>query len=280
MKTSVVVGILVILILFTGLCAGIVNEFFIPYFTPKTDTIIVSNTQIDHMSIINEKYPKPENFNLMLREINTHYVNMCDLGKNYYMQPDFYVDSWIVGKEYYETHDYGRWAVHGHGAFPATHKYLLTNPKTGDVISFCTLYRTGWAVETWQGIRLEAVENEYFEVVMTPNEFLLPPTFPVVSDGWVKKIDVKIYVKNSPPLGNYVIDVYSESPSLDSSRKWFWYVFEKDINVDHLDMIEECKENFSSEICQEWINLGRRNKYIEAGQFNIGSRMSIELEVK
>lgn len=227
--------------------------------------------------------PKPDDFDSALSGLRM-VADICELSEAYYLQPDFYVDSWEDGKRHYEEHDYSRWLVHGYGAYPAYPKAIFGSNKVGEEKQICTLYRTGLGVETWQGIKLVPEKSKYFDIIIEPDEFLLPPTFPQFDEEWVKKINITVKIKHPPPNATYKIEVNAVAPSEEKSKEWKEEVSNKEISIPQVEkMIRECNAqseemNFSLN-CDELINL-RRNKYIEGGYIDIGERLIIRVVVE
>lgn len=221
---------------------------------------------------------KPVDFDFVFKKGN---INFCELEEAYYIQPDFYADSWVEGKRYYEAHDYSRWLVYGHGAYPAYPKTAFSSNKVGEEVQICTLYRTGWGVETHQGLKLIPEKNEYFEVVIDPNEFLLQPTFPDFDRGWVKKLNITVKVKQTPSAGTYNIVVNAINPSEEKREEWKSEVLKKNISIER--MLKECiKQKEEKELnlkCEELIK-DRRNKYVDISNINMGARFTIMIIVE
>lgn len=220
---------------------------------------------------------KPDDFDLVLGELRKQ-ADICELSKEYYLQPDFYADSWEVGKQHYEKHDYSRWLVYGHGAYPAYPKAVFFSNKVGEEMQICTLYHTGWGVETYQGLKLIPEENKYFEVVIKPDEFLLQPTFPNFDTGWVKKVNITVRIKQTLPSGVYDIVVDVVNPSKEKRDEWVSEVLTKNVSIKR--MLDECiKQNEEKELkCEELIR-NRRNKYVESSSISIGDRLVIKIIV-
>lgn len=258
---------LLILIASSGIFAGCID----------LSSIISSNsvTAIDYLQNIPQK---PNDFDLVMRDLNTRYIELCDLSEAYYLQPEFYGDSWTRGNYFYTNHDYSRWAVHGHGAFPANMMFQFGDPTVGAWISDCLFYRTGWGVETYQGIKLVPAESEYFDITITPDEFLLPPTYPVFSEGWVKRLTITVSIKKTPPAGTYILNVDSHAPSVENSTKWYKEVFVQNMTVEQQQMIDECINQGGTD-CEELIEISRRNRYIDGGMFQMGSRIVLTVIV-
>ena len=221
---------------------------------------------------------KPDDFDFVVKERG---INFCEIEEAYYLQPDFYEESWEVGKSHYTEHDYSRWRVHGYGAYPGYPGVVFVSNRKGEEMETCTLYRTGWGVETWQGIKLVPEKSKYFEVVIDPDEFLLPPSFPDFDEGWVKKLNITVRAKQIPLTGHYEIVVDVVSPSEEKSEKWKSEVLKKNISIER--MLEECiKQKEEKELnwdCEKWIR-DRRNKYVEGGNINVGERLIIKIIIE
>lgn len=221
--------------------------------------------------------PKPDDFDSILSKLRSE-GDICKLSEEYYLQPDFYRKSWEAGKQHYKNHDYSRWLVYGYGAYPAYPKAVFSLNEVGEKVRICTLYHTGWGVETWQGIKLVPEKNKYFDVVINPHEFLLLPTFPNFDSGWVKKLNITVRIKQIPPAGTYNIVVNTINPSKEKSTEWESEVLTK--NVSTKRMLEECKKQKEErDLNLECVKLiqDRRNRYVESGNIDIGKRLVIKV---
>ena len=250
------------------------------YFASSPSSI--SLTEIDYMSELSEK---PDDFYLVTREIQSHYMDLCKLDSSYYLQPDFYVESWDRSKHFYESHDYSRWGVYGHGSYPGNPKIYFNETIPGKSwVSFCTFYRTGWNIETWQGVKIVSEENEYFDIYIEPNEFLLGPTFPKFKGleseyPWAEKLLITVFVKKEPPKGTYKINIDVVNPSEQKAKEWFWEVLKQETNTEEeLKTIELCEQQGTSQ-CRELIESKRKNKYVDAGFIQVGNRLVLEIYV-
>ena len=230
--------------------------------------------------ISHEIPPKPSDFDSVLSKLRSE-ADICELSEDYYLQPEFYADSWEDGRHHYENHDYSRWLVYGHGAYPAYPKAVFTSNKVGEEVQICTLYHTSWGVETYQGLKLIPEKSKYFDVVINPNEFLLYPTFPNFDTEWVKKLNITVRIKQTPPIGTYNIVVDVVSPSREKNKEWISEVSKVNTPIER--MLEECiKQKEEKELnlkCEEWIR-DRRNRYVESSNINIGDRLVIKIIIK
>jgi len=278
MKRNSIVIVVALSIISVSAVSGIMYYY--------THNGMIGNAQGNDIYYGTELPEKPADFDLILREMQTHYIDLCQLDERYFLQPAFYSNSWIRGKRYYDNHDYERWGVYGYGAYPGNLVIEFQNATVGNWISLCTFFHTGWNVETWQGIKLIAEENEYFSVNIEPNEFLLGRTFPVFKcskeDSWAKKLNLNISILKAPPAGTYEIGINTANPSTGNSKKWFWYIMRQNMtSAIDLQMIEECEQELEmSTKCEEWISSSRKNKYIDSSIFQMPPRLTLKIIVK
>ena len=227
---------------------------------------------------------KPDNFEMVLREMERGRIDIYDLGEEYILQPEFYAESWKIGKQKYDNHDYTRWGVYGNGAYPGNFEITLKNPSVETWIEICTSYRNGWAIETYQGVKLESNDSQYFDIKITPDQFLFSPTFPKITDDWVKKVNINISVKEVPPPGIYTIYINTARVSEEQNDKWFWEIFELEATDEQIQMLKECYDQNKDETipnsdCEKLIEVLRRNVYVDTSNFQTSSRVIIKITV-
>ena len=260
---------------------GVVSGYL--YYYPAT-SIIETHRTIPPIDYMQNLPPKPDDWNMIMRELDSGYIDIQKLDKAYWIQPDFY-PSWRHAQKFYTEHDYGRWGVYGHGAFPANPTVTFKDTSIGTWIQDTVLFKTGYGIETWQGIKLVTEDSQYFNVELEPNEILLKPTFPVFDENWVRKISYKVIIKEEPPRGKYIVKVLATSPSKEQSEIWFWEVIEKESTTEEQEMITRAKlqadaEGKVSQRFEDWIKVGRKNKYVDGTTFQVSERMSIEIVVE
>jgi len=205
---------------------------------------------------------KPDDFEAVKREAYAGTISMCNVDEEYYKQPEFY-PSWKNAKRMYEEYSWSHWGRHGYTAFPLSMTYDVENMKKGDEINLCSFFANGWAVWTWQGFKLKPVENEFFSIDITPDLFVLDPTYPIVGDDYIKKITLKITAKQDIPLGTYEVGFTDESPSDYFNKKQTELTLAQQVKDKPL-WIEKCTEITSDkEKCTELVN--RREKSYSVG---------------
>jgi len=257
-----------------------ISSYFL-FYHPNSNNIAVGNVEVLEDYYTKELPEKPANYDLVLREIERNYVDLSDLGPEYYLQPDFY-PGWRVGREFYTKHDYSRWGVYGHGAYPANPTITFTSRDVGGWISFSTLYKTGYGIETYQGIRLVPQSSEYFDISVSPNQFLLEPTFPYFYKGWVQPITIKVTIKAPVEPGTYKVAFEVLPPNNEQRKKWVWEVLNKESSEQEQYMLNQAQEMYGDNIPDDWegwISIGRKNKYVDASIFSMENRVTLEIVV-
>lgn len=211
--------------------------------------------------------PKPDDFDAYARDIwKGAFVELCDIDDAYWKQPEFYSSWGNAKKSFYDSPDYSRWGVYGHGNMPREISYSFENLKKGDEFELCSFFHSGFGIWTYQGFQLVLKGNEYFDIEVTPNQTTMSPTFPVFENGWVKKIRIKIIAKqDNIPAGNYYFSLNVIPPSDKYSREKTKEVLGMTVNKE--DYKKECfrflKDN---ESCETLINL-REKKYVNGGSY-------------
>lgn len=149
---------------------------------------------------------------------NGKFFALETLEEKYWKQPEFY-PSWKNCPTYWTEPDPRYWTPNGYGAY-VSNQFTVINE--GEEFYAIVYVHSGCGVQTWQGTRLEVSNNarDYFNVSITPNEFLLEPMFPQIKYGWTKRIEVKGSLKEGTPKGVYDILIDVIPPSKESKDKW------------------------------------------------------------
>jgi hypothetical protein len=168
------------------------------------------------------------------------FVNIADLGPEYYKQPEFDPDFTKFGLRYWEewkNKNYTKkyWGTVGLRSYPFSQHVVAAPGYSFNVTVFLS---SNWNIETYQGISLtpnflSSAQTEdgkfisaspngqtYISVNITPNEFLLTPAFPQFSEDWVKKITFTGKIADDTPKGTYILSMNVGKPSQKVSDKW------------------------------------------------------------
>lgn len=263
-----------------GKLALVVAVAVLAIFT-MANSIIQSASASDFYSELPEK---PNDFeNIKYRIEKGHLTDICIFSERYYVQPDFY-PMWGASKSaFYDNHDYSRWVVHGYGAYPATQGIVLSNLKAGESFEVCTVVRAAFGAETWQGIKLQPIENEYFDVEILnqefeeyPNHYILEPTFPIFKDGWAKLIKFRITATQDVPVGTYNLGMNVVTPDDRFNKEMYLKImYSSESNQKFIeDCIESAKENplGVNKECER-LFMERERIYVPGGSYQIDRNM-------
>lgn len=210
---------------------------------------------------------KPNDFDAYTRDIwKGQLTDLCEIEPEYYLQPDFYGDSWDISKStFYDNPDYSRWGVYGQGNMPKAISYTV-NMKEGDQLTLCSFFHNGFGIWTYQGFQLYTDgSEEFFDVEVTPNLMTMNPTFPVFEDGWVRKIEITLTAKKDIPEGEYNINLRATGPTPEYSREELKRILH--LEIDKEVYYNECVNQMKDEEgCRELVNL-REKKYVDGGAY-------------
>lgn len=224
---------------------------------------------VDKLAIYSHLPAKPDDFDIITRELEAGSItDLCKIEREYYLQPELY-PTWERAKlKFYINHDYDRWGVHGYGSYPGEQGIQVNNLKAGEEIRVCTIFKTSYGIETYQGVKLLPTDSEYFDIIVSPQTFITPPTFPQFQDDWARKVIFVLRAKKDVPPGTYTTGFGVGSPGKELSESMLWSVLEKE-NVDNPTYKEICSERSDAD-CQELFML-RQKKYVPGGQFNVNN---------
>ena len=240
---------------------------------------------IQEIAVENQIYDnlpdKPANYDLVKRNFYDSQISDYSLiSSEIFKQPDFYPTWERSGIPTYTNHDYDRWGVHGYGFFPGEQSLNIINMSKGDTLEIYTWFHTSWGVETWQGVQLEPVYNQdLFSVQITPNSFVLGPTFPSFDSEWTHLIKFTIEAKTHIQSGTYPISVMIKPPSKEFEDAWSWDILDKFTEGKLHTDIEKCKAGSELTTCETLINL-RQTKYVQGGMFTPSSLFKATLNIE
>lgn len=166
-----------------------------------------------------------------------------NLEEKYWMQPEFFPQFEEIAVPLLQHPPEGRWGAYGLAVFPSD-SVVSINP--GDSLDVYFFVKSGYLVETFQGIQfnpvypgkadiLSGVEmpdgarsvtqdknkvEDYFDVKIDPNPFLLEPNFPLYRREGTKKVKVTLTAKEYAPQGNYVIGLDTGTVAEELEQAW------------------------------------------------------------
>ncbi len=149
------------------------------------------------------------------------YFSLELLDEEYYKQPEFYPRFKENGLNYWSEPNPSYWGVNGYGIYPAEQWDTLTIGEREEFTSVVFIY-TSWGVQTYQGATIVPSGNalELFDIEITPDIFLLEPTFPKFYQNWAYKVSITGKRKPGTPSGDYDLTMNIVHPPKEFSVQW------------------------------------------------------------
>ncbi len=143
------------------------------------------------------------------------------IDENNYQQPDFYPTFETSGKKTWINAMGEKSYVLGVMSTPADQEAVLTN----EIREFETylFVGAGWGTTTHQGVKLRAAvePNESgITIAITPNEFLVGPTFPIIDENWIERVHIEGSVSPEAKEGKYTITILLDNPTEQNENEW------------------------------------------------------------
>jgi hypothetical protein len=258
MWVSIAIVILVIIgiIIFNKFNSEKVNDEIKESELPYSDTLLkrIEGAEKSNLSSIRPDYlPKemfanlpqmPEDFYQVRQLIRLGRLNDFEtLEEGYWMQPEFFPYFEEIGLPLLQNPPKDRWGAYGIAVYPADWVQMASG---GDELTFYFYIKSGYLVETYQGVNLVKVfpENaqittgqelpggiklvnqipdevsKYFDVEVNPNPFVLEPNFPIYKSNGTIKIKVSLKISEDIPDGNYVVAIDTANVPEDYEQKW------------------------------------------------------------
>ncbi len=172
--------------------------------------------------IFNELPQVPEDFSevaYLLATGRTYAIG--NLSEEYFLQPEFYPNFKENGLKYWSEPDPKYWTTNGYGTYPAEQFDVLSYSNRDEFLAVVFLY-TGYGVQTYQGATLipSSGSLEYFDITISPDTFLLTPTFPKFSKDWAHQIVIAGKLKPDTPPGEYSIGLLIVKPPYEKKVEW------------------------------------------------------------
>lgn len=142
--------------------------------------------------------------------------DLCGYDSSVYSQPEFFLNNFVdSGLRFYKSPDPNRWIPEGYGTFPSMEK-VVTSP--GSEFLVCSFTHSSWGVQSYQGFRVGVVypavadlvgegitfrnDSSFFvSAVVLNDSLLLEPSFPRFGVGWVRKVVMRVKVRDDAPIG-------------------------------------------------------------------------------
>lgn len=168
--------------------------------------------------------PIPKDFSEIAYMLVTgNFFAIENLGEGYYKQPEFYPNFTNPkgGLRWWREPDPRGWATGGYGTYPSEQWATMKKGETENFKATVFLYNS-FGVQTYQGgtLFMAGDYSKYFDITISPQTFLLEPTFPKFKEEWVKKITIQGSLKQGTPKGEYTIPILIGTPPEEKNREW------------------------------------------------------------
>ncbi len=166
-----------------------------------------------------------------------------NLEEEYWMQPEFFPQFEEIALSLLQNPPKDRWGAYGIAVYPADWVYVA---KPGEKLDVYFYIKSGYLVETYQGINLEKTfpenaeittglelpggikkitqqpENtsQLFDIEINPNPFVLEPNFPIYKINGTIKVKVSVNISENISQGNYVIAIDTTNVPEEYENKW------------------------------------------------------------
>ena len=139
----------------------------------------------------------------------------------YFKQPEVYPGFKDLGLKFWSEPDPKYWGTGGYGAYPAEQSDVLSLSGRPDFSAVIFFY-AGYGVQTYQGVTIVASSEtlEKFDIEITPDTFLLEPTFPKFYEGWAERVQITGNVKAGTPPGDYELSFRVIPPPKEKKDEW------------------------------------------------------------
>jgi hypothetical protein len=188
----------------------------------QTQEFLKKNIGINSESEIVEQLPVPtETFEEDRRKLLGSTADELEaIPRENYSQPTFFNDFETSGKEKWVNAKTTTPASHGIISTPAD-QYATLTPGSTEIAA--TLFvRAAWGSTYYQGVKLYATitPEAPIKFSVNPEQFLLEPTFPIIQEKWVEKINIRGEITKPLEAGEYVITVKMSDPDVENVIKW------------------------------------------------------------
>lgn len=133
---------------------------------------------------------------------------------DYYLQPEFYPNFMAEGLPQWQNPVASHFGLVGLSSYPFESR---SGVLKGGEKSFRFFIHSGYGVRSYQAVRLEAVlenqsDDQFVSLSLDEDSstgFVLGPTFPLFSSGWVHPVELKVTMSANAPYKEYRIHLRS-----------------------------------------------------------------------
>lgn len=213
--------------------AGIGLYAKLNWFEITGNAILERNYGVPNEDLLFSQLPDPPDDFLWIKDkierqqLTPKYFDTVD--ERYWKNPEFYPNFEKILMNVYMNPSTSAKGVYGYGSYPAEMvvKINKEDMEVGQELYGKTWFHTGYGISYYQGTKLKPIfltegAEEYFDVLIDPDLFLLTPTYPIFDPEWAKEIRYIVKVKKIPPKAIYDLAFSINRPPLSKSQEWMW----------------------------------------------------------
>lgn len=169
----------------------------------------------------NVKNPGNPDLETIKKDIQSNYLDISKISKEYYIRPEFYPNYDV----YKNKTNRNQTASYGYGAYPGEVSYNAKGFKAEQYLDVYTFVHSSLDVGNFQGLglSLKSPDDELFETFTDPSDILLSPVSlesPETTPNWTYRIKMRIVAKKDIPKGRYVFKLSAGQPSPEKQMEF------------------------------------------------------------
>ena len=189
-------------------------------FPEKIDSCYTIKSYTFDIKDVFRKLPElPEDFwRIKYSVMKESFIDFCNLDEEYWKQPEILRDTFIeTGIRFLKENNPNQWYAAGIGVYPN----LIESPASPNKnYRICVLVFTSDGVQTKQGMQIVPYStHRNITIKVTPDVLLVEEKYPIISQEWIKKIELIISVGNVRE-GTYEIGFNEFPPPQSMLSQW------------------------------------------------------------
>jgi hypothetical protein len=188
--------------------------------------------------------PMPEDFYQVRQMVRTGMItDLAAVNDSYWQQPEWFPHFEDTAVPLLEHPPENRWGAYGIAVYPAD---SVSTINAGDSLDMYFYIKSGYLVETYQGINLAAsypasaqiasgaelpdgtravnqdpaVAQRHLSIKADPGQFVLEPNFPIYNVNGTRRVKVTVTADATAPAGNYVVALDTATVPQKIEQEW------------------------------------------------------------
>jgi len=153
-------------------------------------------------------------------------TNLQEIKPEYYLQPEFFPLFIDNGLQFYKNYEPKYIGTYGWGVYPSEQWLSVKAKSKGQIALF---FKTGWGIETWQGMNLYAYSNcDWIKPQVENLPFVTPPTYPEFctvqkcGEDWARLITINLDIGEVAVGQKCQVMLSNQAPPTDKDKEWLY----------------------------------------------------------